>query len=115
MMTDAQAETARIKLAEYESAKAAEARQAENERRVASRTAFAPLAEVLPELAAAADKVRAVLDAGIGEERGLADLARNVLVTVDGLAARVERRMADTEPTPEPEPAPAEPLVPPTE
>ena len=115
MMTDAQAETARTKLAEYEAAKAVEARQAENERRVAARTAFAPLAEVLAELTAAADKVRAVLDAGLGDERGLADLARNVLVTVDGLAARVERRMADTEPTPEPEPAPAEPLVLPTE
>lgn len=104
MMTDAQAEAARIKLAEYEAAKAAEARQAEDERRAVARAAFAPLMDALPDLTAAAEKVRAAIDAGLGEERGLADLARNVLVTIDGLAHRLERRMADTEPTPEPEP-----------
>lgn len=106
MMTDSQAEAARIKLAEYEAGKAAEARAAENERRATARAALAPLLDVLPALKAAADKVRGVLEAGLGEERGVADLARNVLVTADGLTARVDRRVADTEPVPEPAPAP---------
>lgn len=102
-MTDTQAEAARKKLAEYEAAKAAAARTAENEKRAAAREAIKPLADLQSELAAAGDRVRAALDAVPSSERGLADLARNVCVTIDGLAARLERRIADTEPVPEPE------------
>ena len=109
MMTDAQAEAARVKLAEYEEAKAAEARQAESERRSTARTNFAPLTALLPELTAAADKLRAVVDGGLGDERGLLDLARNVLITADGLAGRHDRRVEDTEPAPEPAPGPTPP------
>lgn len=107
MMTDAQAEAAREKLAEYEAAKRAEARQAENDKRAAARASLAPLAATIPDLSASAAKVRTALDAGLGEERGLSDLARNVLIVINSLISRLERRTADTEPVPEPPAAPA--------
>ena len=110
--TDNQAESARQKLAEYEAAKAAQARAEENDRRATARAAFKPLADIGPDLKATGEQLQAVLDGGIGAERGLADLARNVCVTIEGLRARLERRVADTEPVPEPEPGPAQPTPP---
>lgn len=108
-MTDAQAEAARKKLAEYEATKAAEARQAENEKRAACRAVVQPIADAMPALQAATQELRDKVEAGMPGEWDLANLARNVLTTAEGLARRVERRLADTEPVPEPEPVVTEP------
>lgn len=109
-MTDAQAEAARLRLAEYEAAKEAEARAAENDKRAACRAVVQPLADVMAPLRVAADAVRArVAPLASGDEWDLSNLARNVVQTVDGLAARVDRRIADTEPVP----APPAPIAPP--
>lgn len=108
-MTDEEARAARASLAAYEAEKAEEARTAENARRAAAREAFKPLAEAMPDLTAAADQVRAAVEDGLAAERGLADLARNVLIVIDSLKARLERRVADTEPVPEAPPPPALP------
>lgn len=112
VMTDAQAETARIKLAEYETAKAAEARQAENDRRVAARAALAPAIALRPDVAALIAKAEAIVDDGLPGERGVVDQLRNLLVVASSFIDRVDRRLADTEPTPDPEATPIEPPVP---
>ena len=109
MMTDAQAETARIKLAEYESAKAAEARQAENDRRVAARATLAPAVALRPDVEALIAKAEAVVDAGLPGERGVADQLRNLLVVASSFIDRVDRRLADTEPALELEAVPPAP------
>lgn len=106
-MTEEQAEQARKDLAAFEAKKAKEARDAENVKRAACRAVVQPIADALPALQDASDEIRALVEAGMPGEWDLANLARNVLSTVDGLASRIERRLADTELVPEPEAAPA--------
>ena len=114
VMTDSQAGSARIKLAEYEAAKAAEARQAENDRRVAARAALAPAIALRPDVEALIAKAEAIVDDGLPGERGVVDQLRNLIVVASSFIDRADRRLADTEPTPDPEATPAAALAPPT-
>lgn len=113
ILTDTQAEKARRDLAAFELKKAADARQAENEKRAASRAALDPLGQLLPDLASNRARLDAIVEAGIEGNRDIVDIARNVLTTISGLQDRFDRRISDTEPIPEP--SSAEPILPPPE